>query len=328
LKIYVISKKNFLYWDYHVVDALKTLGHNVRHFQINNRSLYSLFTRGLIKGLLGKRKGNKLSNKIIIKNLKLEIESFSPDLIFIPYAFFVPLEFYEMLSCLKNKAKLFAWEGDGGGNVQTHKDYIPFIDILFETDRNYVKENKLKFKEIKFLPFCANTNRYKNLSSIRENKIYFCGDLGVGRDEIFSRLSDFEFVIKGKNWHKLSKKSDKFEITYKKIDIDEQIKDYNKYKAVLNKHQAVNHMSALNMRTFEVPATKTLLLNDYRNGIEELFDIEKEILVYKNIEELIEYLEKLRRNPKEYDEIITNGHKRVISEHTYINRMEEVLKYI
>lgn len=328
MKIYVISKKNFLYWDEHVVDALKRLGHEVKIFQINNRSIGVQFTRGVLKGILGKEKGNKISNQMIIKNLKREIESFNPDLIFIPYAFFVPLEFYEMLTELKNKPKIFAWEGDGGSNLISHKKYVPFIDILFETDKDYVKENKLNFKDIIHLPFCVNKNRYKNFSLQRENKIYFCGDLGIGRDEIFSNLTNFEFIIKGKNWHKLSKKSKNFEISYNKIDINEQILDYNKYRAVLNKHQSVNHISALNMRTFEVPATKALLINDYRDGIEKLFDIEKEILVYENIEELVELLERLKKAPKEFDLIAENGYKRVLSEHTYEHRMQEVLKYI
>lgn len=328
MKIYVISKKNFLYWDEHVVDALKRLGHEVKNFQINSRSIGVQFTRGVLKGILGKEKGNKISNQMIIKNLKREIESFNPDLIFIPYAFFVPLEFYEMLTELKNKPKIFAWEGDGGSNLISHKKYVPFIDILFETDKDYVKENKLNFKDIIHLPFCVNKNRYKNFSLQRENKIYFCGDLGIGRDEIFSNLTNFEFVIKGKNWHKLSKKSKNFEISYNKVDINEQILDYNKYRAVLNKHQSVNHISALNMRTFEVPATKALLINDYRDGIEKLFDIEKEILVYENIEELVELLERLKKAPKEFDLIAENGYKRVLSEHTYEHRMQEVLKYI
>jgi hypothetical protein len=328
MKIYVISKKNFLHWDDHIVDALNVLGHDVKQFQVNKRSTGIQFTRGLLKGILGKEKGNKISNQMIIKSLKNEIESFNPDLIFIPYFSFVPIEFYSMIRELKVKPKVFAWDGDGGCCIGHYEETNSIIDILFETDKDYVKENKLNFKEMIHLPFCANTNKYKDLGLERENKTYFCGDLGIGRDEIFSNLTKFNLVIKGKNWHKLSKKGENFEITYNNIGIDEQIKDYNKYKAVINKHQAVNHISALNMRTFEVPATKTLLLNDYRDGIEDLFDMEKEILVYRNIDELITILEKLKRNPKEFDSVISNGYKRVLAEHTYIHRMKEVLSYV
>jgi len=328
LKVFVISKKNFLYWDHHVVDAFKLLNNDVMHFQFNNRTFDEQFMRGLSKGLLGKKIGSKISNNYMIIKLKKKLEEFKPDLVFVPYSFFVPLEFYELCKDLSSKPKIFAWEGDGGSDVESNSKYVPYIDILFETDMHYVNENKLGFKNLCHLPFCVNTNKYKNFELERENKTYFCGDLGIGRDEIFSNLTDFNLVIKGKNWHKLSKKSKNFEITYNKIDIDEQIKDYNKYKAVINKHQDVNHITALNMRTFEVPATKTLLINDYREGIENLFDIENEILVYRNIDELITILEKLKRNPNEFDSVISNGYKRVLAEHTYVHRMKEVLSYV
>ena len=57
------------------------------------------------------------------------------------------------------------------------------------------------------------------------------------------------------------------------------------------------------MRTFEVSVTITLLINDYRDGIENLFNIEKEILVYKNIDELIEILEKLKKIQKNFTQL-------------------------
>ena len=79
------------------------------------------------------------------------------------------------------------------------------------------------------------------------------------------------------------------------------------------------------MRTFEVPACGALLINDYREGIEELFDLEKEIVVFHNTSELKEILEKLKKYPKEFDEIRENGYKRVLAEHTYEHRMKKVI---
>ena len=328
MKIFVISKKNFLYWDHHVVDAFKELEHTVMHFQFNDRTFDEQFIRGLSKGLLGKKIGSKVSNNYMISKLKKELEKFKPDLVFIPYAFFVPLEFYELFKSISSKPKVFAWEGDGGSNVESNSKYVPFVDILFESDPLYVKENKLGFKQLFHLPFAANINKYKNLNLRRMNKNYFCGNLAHGRDQIFSQLTDFDFVLKGWNWNKLSKKSDKFEINIGTVDIDEQVKDYNTYKSVLNIHQKVNHVCALNMRTFEVPACNTLLINDYREGIEDLFEMDKEIVVFKDFDKLIETLERLKAEPNYYDKISYNGFKRVINEHTYVHRMKKVLEHV
>lgn len=328
MKIFVISKKNFLYWDYHVVDALKALNHTVMHFQVNSRTFDEQFIRGISKGFLGKKIGSKVSNNYMIAKLRKRLEEFKPDLVFVPYAFFVPVEFYELFKSISSKPKIFAWEGDGGSDVLANKKYTPYIDTLFETDPVYVKQNKLNFENIIHLPFCANISKYNDLGLSRINKSYFCGNLAHGRDQVFSNLTDCEFVLRGWNWDKLSNKSDKFDIKIGTVDINEQIKDYNTYKSVLNIHQKVNHICALNMRTFEVPACKALLINDYRDGIEELFDLDKEILVFESIEELIEILARLKKEPRVYDKIIKNGYNRVQNEHTYIHRMKEILKYI
>lgn len=328
MKIFVISKKNFLYWDSHVVDAFKYLNHDVLHFQVNNRTLDSQIIRGLCKGLLGKNIGSKISNTYLINKLKKDLDKFQPDLIFVPYAFFVPVEFYELFTTLKSKPKIFAWEGDGGSDVDLNSKYQPYIDVLFETDKDYVKENKLGFKEIVHLPFCSNTFRYKDLSLNKVNKNYFCGNLAHGRDEIFSNLTSFDFVLKGWNWDKLSKKSENFIIKHGTVDIDQQIYDYNTYISVLNIHQKVNHISALNMRTFEVPSCNTLLINDYRDGLEDLFELNKEILVFNTLEDLIEILNRLKKEPRFYAKVSENGYKRVHAEHKYIDRMKKVLEFL
>lgn len=325
MKIFVIGKKNFLHWGNHVVDAFNVLGHEVEHFQINDRPFGIQFTRGILKVLLGKKRGNKISNNMFISNLKNKLESFKPDFIFFTSACFIPVEFYKAVNELSFKPKIFAWEGDGGANDENSQKLVPYIDILFETDITYVKENKHNFKEIKFLPFCANINLYKDLNNSRVNKSYFCGSWSIDRDEIFSKLTDFKIAFRGWNWDKLSKKSFSFDIKLGTVTPKQQVEDYNNYIAAINKHQAINHVCALNMRTFEVPACKTLLINDYRNGIEELFDINNEIVVYRNIDELKAILVNLQNNPESFSNIIENGYKRVLSEHTYIHRMQKVI---
>ena len=226
MKIFVIGKNNFLYWDQHVKEAFENLGHTVKHFQINNRPASIQFTRGILKGLLGKKRGNRLSNNIHIKLLKKELEIFKPDLIFFTSAMFIPIEFYEAVNSLSFKPKIFAWEGDGGSNNERFNTHVPYIDILFESDKSYVNDNKLGFKNILHLPLAANPNVYKDYGNIRENKSYFCGSWIVDRDETFSRLIDFDIVYRGWNWDKLTAKSDSFDIKLGTVDIKDQIDDY------------------------------------------------------------------------------------------------------
>ena len=327
MRIFVIGKDNFLNWDLHVVSAFKNLGHQVEHFQINNRPWNIQFSRGILKGLLGKNRGNKISNGMFINILKRRLESFKPDLIFFTSACFIPVEFYEVVNSLSFKPKIFAWEGDGGTNNLSNSSIRTFVDVMFESENEYVKSNILEFKNIFNLPFCANINIYKKYDLKRENKFYFCGSWTEDRDEIFSQLTDYDIVFRGWKWDKLSSSSEKFDIKLGTISVEEQINDYNRYYTVINKHQASNNpLSALNMRTFEVPACNTLLVNDYRKGIENYFDLDNEICTYKDILELKDILEKIKKEPNSFDKIRENGYKRVLNEHTYEHRMKSVIK--
>ncbi len=157
------------------------------------------------------------------------------------------------------------------------------------------------------------------------NKSYFCGAWTEDRDEVFSKLTDFDIIFRGWNWDKLSKTSSNFDISNGTISLDDQLKDYNKYFAVINKHQINNTpISSLNLRVFEAPSCGALLINDYREGLENYFDLEKEICVYNCIEDLIETLERLKKEPKVFDKIRENGYRRVLNEHTYAHRLTEV----
>ena len=89
-----------------------------------------------------------------------------------------------------------------------------------------------------------------------------------------------------------------------------------------------NPFSALNMRTFEAPASNSLLISDYREGIEKYFEIGKEILCFKDTDELRKILSQLKQSPNSFNMVRDAGYKRAIKDHTYEARMREVLSYI
>lgn len=327
MKIVVIGKRNHLNWDFHVKNAFLSLECEVLHLQINNRPWIIQLIRGILKVFLGKKIGNRLSNKLFIYYFNQKVKSFSPHLVFFTSASFIPIEFYKAMKLINPNLKVFAWEGDGGtSNIENIK-IRNYIDVFFDSQREYVKRNIYNFSKIVHLPFAVDPSIYKNNFIERDKKIYFCGALTEDRNTLFSSLIDYNFVLKGWNWNKLLKKSKKFEIEEKTVNMNELVGDYNKYIAVLNIHQTENaHFNSdLNMRAFEVPSCGALLINDYREGIEEYFEPNKEICVYKNIDELKEILNELEKYPSNFDLIRENGYKRILAEHTYLHRMKKVL---
>jgi len=326
MKIAVLGKKNYLYWDSHVMDAFNKLGHDVKSFQINFRPFVIQTVRGLMKPF-GKKKAQQLTDFLHAKHIVQELNHFKPDLIFITSAFFVSLEYYIELNKIVSKPIICAWDGDGGADCLAQSCYVDFIDILFESEYSYTMQNKLGFKNIVHLPFAANPTVHKVLNLERKNTIYFCGAWSLERDEVITSI-DYPINLRGWNWKKLSHKSKFCNIKSGTVDIIEQVKDYNSNIAVLNKHQAINHIDALNMRTFEAPACGALLINDYRKELPYMYDLNKEVCVYHNKEDLNEIITHLKSSPKDFEKIRVSGYRRILNEHTYVHRMKKVIQYI
>ena len=105
---------------------------------------------------------------------------------------------------------------------------------------------------------------------------------------------------------------------------DEMVKSINSYKIHFNR----NISDDINFRTFETMGCKTLLLTNYTPGLEELFIIGENIVVYKDRFDLIDKIKYYLENDKQREEMIIKGYDHVKSNHTYLNRSEQLIKII
>ena len=100
----------------------------------------------------------------------------------------------------------------------------------------------------------------------------------------------------------------------------------------INQHIKIADNYAANMRLFETTGLGTLLLTDNKKNINELFEPDKEIIVYKNYYEAAEKIKYLLNNPQKAKEIALAGQKRTFKDHTYLNRakilVNEIKKYL
>ena len=83
---------------------------------------------------------------------------------------------------------------------------------------------------------------------------------------------------------------------------------------------------AVNQRVFDVPATGAFLLTDYREQVEDLFEVGKEIICFKEAGEIPELVAKYLTEPAKRQEIAHNARKRILAEHTYDLRLENLIK--
>jgi len=113
---------------------------------------------------------------------------------------------------------------------------------------------------------------------------------------------------------------------------DEMLYEYRKSKIGLNIHQdySISKTKKLgaNMRTFEIPASGCFQIVDYRDNIDELFEIGKEIVCFRDTKDLIDKMEYYLENGDEREKIAEAGRRRVLRDHLYTERMREMLSMI
>ena len=99
-------------------------------------------------------------------------------------------------------------------------------------------------------------------------------------------------------------------------------------KISLNRHINVAKNYANNMRLYEATGMGSLLLTDYKDNLNNLFEIDREIISYKCKEEALEKVKYLINNPRKIYEISLAGQKRTLKEHTYKIRMDELIEIL
>ncbi|MBL7647816.1 MAG: glycosyltransferase [Candidatus Hydrogenedentes bacterium] len=87
---------------------------------------------------------------------------------------------------------------------------------------------------------------------------------------------------------------------------------------------SIQMTSAVNQRVFDCPGAGGFLLTDNQASLAELFDVESEVAVYNTLEEAREQLRWFAGRPEARKEIVARARKRILGEHTYRHRLEEI----
>lgn len=79
--------------------------------------------------------------------------------------------------------------------------------------------------------------------------------------------------------------------------------------------------TTVNQRVFDVPACGGFLLTDYREDLETLFELDKEMICYRGLEDLEKKVSYFLENSEEREAISLAGQRRVKTEHGYEHRL-------
>jgi spore maturation protein CgeB len=102
---------------------------------------------------------------------------------------------------------------------------------------------------------------------------------------------------------------------------------YNRAKINLNISLRSIH-TGVPLRCFEIIASQGLLLSNYQAGFEDVFKDGYEYVPFENRDDLIDKIDYLLAHEDEREAIAKNGSQRLIKDHTYDQRIKEMLSYL
>ena len=108
----------------------------------------------------------------------------------------------------------------------------------------------------------------------------------------------------------------------------EHVKAINSGKMYLSFSKTVAGYDNVKVGLFEAMACKQVVITSYMPEIENYFEVGKEILCYKNEEELIEIVKYYLEHQQECEIIRENAYKRFLADHTYEKRWVPIIHNI
>ncbi len=96
-------------------------------------------------------------------------------------------------------------------------------------------------------------------------------------------------------------------------------------RMTINRHIAVAENHANNMRMYEATGMGAMLLTDQKDDLAEMFEPGREVETYRDRDEAVEKINALLSDGARLDSIAAAGHARTLRDHTFKDRMREIL---
>jgi len=84
-------------------------------------------------------------------------------------------------------------------------------------------------------------------------------------------------------------------------------------------------IGAVNQRIFDIPACGGFVLTDYREQMEDLFDLDSDVVVYRDPDEIPGLIRQFIKDDVRRKKISYNARKRILAEHTYELRLQRLM---
>ncbi|ODS33882.1 MAG: hypothetical protein SCARUB_00953 [Candidatus Scalindua rubra] len=230
-----------------------------------------------------------------------------PDVfLFIDTGLFYSLTNMSALKCIKACYMI-----DAHINFDAHFEFARNYDVVFTAYKPAVKKFKDRgIENVFWIPPACDPEIHGKKT---EEKLYDIGFVGILNPEFNAERVRLFNELK-----------QRFNVYYERCFLEKMAEVFSRSKIVFNK----SVQGGLAMRVFEVLASGSMLLTDEArgSGLTELFQERKHIVIYRDEKELLELADYYIRNDGEREYIAIEGMEKVLKEHTYDHRAEEMIR--
>lgn len=276
-KLLVIGKRGgILQWYEHIL-AINDTSENftIESFALNHNNWQERIFNKLISNKAAYRAGL----------LKRKLDQFQPEIVLIADLFYLDKDLIKVLA--QFSCKKAHWIGDFFDERLLLTQDI--IDLYCFTDSSFLDDARtLGLNHITYLPLAYNPNIffYKN-NQVKSDRLLFVGAWSTHRQNMIKDIS-FPMTIYGKGWDKLNK-SNAIIHPYN-INSNKLADLYRQHTYVLNVINKNNIRQGVNMRCFEGPASGCILVTEYVEDLNQIFDINREIISFSEPSQLTDKL--------------------------------------
>ncbi|MBW7893018.1 MAG: glycosyltransferase, partial [Chitinophagaceae bacterium] len=287
----------------------------------DNKTLSSPYRR-VVRTAISKLTGSQTTpqEKWLLTNLKV----LKPDVVLTLTQALTSETLYELK---KYRISTVVWWGDPAANMKGRAILNDGWDLIFIKDQYAADKLKTVGLNAYHLFEAMNPFWHKPLSDQKNNNLIIAGTFYDYRHYLTKKLlrDKIPLELYGGRLPLWADPEIKALHSRRFIVKEEKSRIFGAGLAALNS-TAMSEFNSVNCRAFEIAGAGALQIMEYRSSIEQCFEPNKEILVYKSYEELLELIEKAARYPNEMKKIREAGLNRALKEHTYQHRLKYILK--
>ncbi|HTY77033.1 MAG TPA: glycosyltransferase [Candidatus Bathyarchaeia archaeon] len=214
-------------------------------------------------------------------------------------------------------------------------DRIEAYDVFFTKERYALRVlESVGLRNLHYLPmYCVPAIHHPVTLSAEERLRYsrpisLVGSRYPYRERLVKELLAYPLKLWGAGWRRAESPDIRSRVAGGPVWGQAKLAVYCGSTLSLNPHHPMNDIVGVNTRAFELAASGVCQVSDLKDELPLLFAPGEEVLAYRDLEELKQYLTYYLSHPDEARTIGENARKRALKEHTLRHRIDEMLAVI